>query len=309
MIGVAHPKWDERPLLVVVKKAGQEVTQRGAAQVLRGQDRQVVDARRRGVRRPSCRTPPPASSRSSSCASSSRTTSCRAEGAAWRIAEEKLEKALRSAHTRARDQQQRLRWTAWTASSYALDTLFLALFWLVGTIPAAVPLGYGLAGAAVCGTVFAVLANGRNLRLRDPNMGVPQIGAAVLLQLAVVAAAPQLAFPFLANLFTVFAFGMTWAPVRQAAVVWSLGVLALGGAVLRHGRAARASGRDCGRALARLVILLADPRSLPDAQRAGKRAAPAPAGRPPQARRDSLAAGTAARQPRRAHAACSTGAR
>ena len=26
VIGAAHPKWDERPLLVVVKKAGQEVT-------------------------------------------------------------------------------------------------------------------------------------------------------------------------------------------------------------------------------------------------------------------------------------------
>ena len=26
MIGVAHPKWDERPLLIVVKKPGQDVT-------------------------------------------------------------------------------------------------------------------------------------------------------------------------------------------------------------------------------------------------------------------------------------------
>ena len=26
VIGVAHPKWDERPLLIVVKKAGEEVT-------------------------------------------------------------------------------------------------------------------------------------------------------------------------------------------------------------------------------------------------------------------------------------------
>jgi fatty-acyl-CoA synthase len=26
VIGIAHPKWDERPLLIVVKKAGQEVT-------------------------------------------------------------------------------------------------------------------------------------------------------------------------------------------------------------------------------------------------------------------------------------------
>ena len=51
VIGVAHPKWDERPIVVAVKKAGAEVSQRGAAQVLRGQDREVVDARRRGVRR------------------------------------------------------------------------------------------------------------------------------------------------------------------------------------------------------------------------------------------------------------------
>ena len=26
VIGIAHPKWDERPLLIVVKKTGQEVT-------------------------------------------------------------------------------------------------------------------------------------------------------------------------------------------------------------------------------------------------------------------------------------------
>ena len=50
-IGAKHPKWDERPLLVVVKKPGAELTQRGTAGLLRGQDRQVVDARRRGVRR------------------------------------------------------------------------------------------------------------------------------------------------------------------------------------------------------------------------------------------------------------------
>ena len=50
-IGAKHPKWDERPLLVVVKKPGADVDARGAARLLRGQDRQVVDARRRGLRR------------------------------------------------------------------------------------------------------------------------------------------------------------------------------------------------------------------------------------------------------------------
>ena len=50
-IAAFHPKWDERPLLVVVKKPGAELHARGAAGLLRGQDRQVVDARRRGLRR------------------------------------------------------------------------------------------------------------------------------------------------------------------------------------------------------------------------------------------------------------------
>ena len=144
------------------------------------------------------------------------------------IGEEKLEKALRSAHTRERDQQQRLRWISWIAASYALDALFLALFWAAGTVAAGVPLAYTVFAALICGAIYAWTASGRNLRMRDPNLGMPQIAAAVVLQIGVVAAAPQLAFPFLANLFTVFAFGMTWAPVRQAAMVWSLGVVALG---------------------------------------------------------------------------------
>ena len=50
-IGARHPKWDERPLLVVVKKPGAEVTRDELLALLRRQDRQVVDARRRRLRR------------------------------------------------------------------------------------------------------------------------------------------------------------------------------------------------------------------------------------------------------------------
>lgn len=142
--------------------------------------------------------------------------------------EEKLEKALRSTHTRERDQRQRLRWIGWVAGSYALDALFLALFWAAGTVAYGVPLAYAAVGAVICGGVWALTASGQNLRLRDPSLTMMQIGAAVLLQIGVVAVAPKLAFPFLANLFTVFAFGMMWAPVRQAAMIWTFGVIALG---------------------------------------------------------------------------------
>ncbi len=51
VIGVHHPKWDERPLLVVVKKPGAALTREDAARLLRGQGGEVVAAGRRGVRR------------------------------------------------------------------------------------------------------------------------------------------------------------------------------------------------------------------------------------------------------------------
>ena len=50
VIGVAHPKWDERPLLVIVLKKGESRQQGRHPRLHAGQDRQVVDAGRRGVR-------------------------------------------------------------------------------------------------------------------------------------------------------------------------------------------------------------------------------------------------------------------
>ena len=51
VIGVYHPKWDERPLLIVQLKAGQKATPRGHPEIHGRQDRQMVDARRRRLRR------------------------------------------------------------------------------------------------------------------------------------------------------------------------------------------------------------------------------------------------------------------
>ena len=51
VIGVHHPKWDERPLLIVQLKAGPEGFARGHPQIHGRQDRQMVDARRCRFRR------------------------------------------------------------------------------------------------------------------------------------------------------------------------------------------------------------------------------------------------------------------
>ena len=47
VIACRHPKWDERPLLVVVPKPGATVSREELLALLRGQDRQVADPRRR----------------------------------------------------------------------------------------------------------------------------------------------------------------------------------------------------------------------------------------------------------------------
>ena len=44
VIGVKHPKWDERPLVIAVRKPGSTLTRSRLAGVLSGQDRQMVDA-------------------------------------------------------------------------------------------------------------------------------------------------------------------------------------------------------------------------------------------------------------------------
>jgi diguanylate cyclase (GGDEF)-like protein len=143
-------------------------------------------------------------------------------------AEEKLDRALREADADRRAQRLRIRWIYATAASYATDTLFLALFAAVGTIPWEIGLAYALAAAAVCVVAWHAYARGWNLRFRDPNLTAPLILFAIALQLGVAVAAPQVAFPFLANLFTVFSFGMLWLPVAEAMGIWTIGVFGAG---------------------------------------------------------------------------------
>ena len=51
VVGVPHPKWDERPLACIVVRPGADARPRGAARLPRRQGRQVVAARRRHLHR------------------------------------------------------------------------------------------------------------------------------------------------------------------------------------------------------------------------------------------------------------------
>jgi diguanylate cyclase (GGDEF)-like protein len=136
--------------------------------------------------------------------------------------EDKIALATEARSVERRGQRQRVVWLRGTMLSYAADTAFLGLFAAAGTVSAAAPIAYGAGAAAVCGAVYGATATNWNLRLRDPSMVLPHGAAAILLQFAVAFAAPQIAFPWLANLFTVLAFGVIWLSVGASSALWGL---------------------------------------------------------------------------------------
>jgi diguanylate cyclase (GGDEF)-like protein len=135
---------------------------------------------------------------------------------------DKLVAAIRSTNAERRGQRRRVAWLAGAGASYAVDTLFLGLFAAAGTLPASVPAGYAAAALALSGAFYAAIASGWTLRLRDPGVVVAQCMVGVLMQFGVAFAAPQVAFLWLANLFTVLAFSMVWLSVRMSISVWAL---------------------------------------------------------------------------------------
>jgi diguanylate cyclase len=144
-------------------------------------------------------------------------------------ADARLQQAIAAQSAEGRDQRRRLLWSRFIAASYATDLFFLALFAVAGTVPALVSIVYGSSAAVICAAQYAAYASGWNLRFRDPNLTGSLVAFGVAMQLGVVAMAPQIAFPYLANLFTVFAFGMIWLSLRESVAVWSVGVAAMAG--------------------------------------------------------------------------------
>ena len=135
--------------------------------------------------------------------------------------EETLGKAIRAKTAELRGQRQRKVWIGGAAASYALDALCLALFALAGVIGYAVPLAYAGAAALISLAFYGLVSSGRTEGRSDPGLVGWQALAGVLMQLGVVAAAPQIAFPYLANLLTVFAFAVIWLPLRSAVLLWA----------------------------------------------------------------------------------------
>jgi diguanylate cyclase (GGDEF)-like protein len=142
--------------------------------------------------------------------------------------DEKLGRAIRAKTAELRDQRLRTGWIAAAGASYAADALFLALFAAAGTVPWALPAWYAIGAGLVSAAFHAAVASGWSQRFSDPGMVPWQSAIGLLMQVAVVAHAPQIAWPYLANLFTVFAFGMIWIPLGASIALWAAGAALTG---------------------------------------------------------------------------------
>ena len=108
---------------------------------------------------------------------------------------------------------------AFIAGSYLMDTAFMTLLVLCGSIAAQVPLVYALCFATGCGAFTLAVTGGRCDRFSDPYLTVPQTAFASALQLSMMAWAPQIGVPLLTALFIVVGFAGLRLRMLQAGMV------------------------------------------------------------------------------------------
>jgi hypothetical protein len=112
------------------------------------------------------------------------------------------------------------------STSYLLDALILLAYASVGTTSIRVSVGYALAGGLVCAGFLIAFASGVGEDDRDWFLTLWQLLACVAVQLAFLAAAPEVGFVFMTVLFIAFAFGALRLTILPAVV--ALGFTALG---------------------------------------------------------------------------------
>jgi diguanylate cyclase (GGDEF)-like protein len=119
------------------------------------------------------------------------------------------------------------------ALSCLLDTLLLAAFVAIGTIPIFVPTAYAAVSLGSCALFFLYTARVAPERLRDSHLTLPAVLASCATELLFVGLAPEMAFYFLMVLFVIFSFGATGLSIRQSALTWL--AVAVAAALLLYG--------------------------------------------------------------------------
>jgi signal transduction histidine kinase/HPt (histidine-containing phosphotransfer) domain-containing protein len=115
--------------------------------------------------------------------------------------------------------------------SYALDAGLLGLFAALGTVPAWIPVSYGMTGLTLCGLFYFLLATGASEKFRDAYLTSVQTLASSAVMLVFFWLAPQIGALFLSVLFVVAGFGSLRLSWRAALGCYAF-ILAGTGALL-----------------------------------------------------------------------------
>jgi diguanylate cyclase len=111
--------------------------------------------------------------------------------------------------------------------SYALGAVALLFYAHAGTITMLIPAAFFLSGTTLIG-IFAVLSETHvNDRFEDHYLTVCQVAGHVVIQLAFLLAAPEIGYAFLNVLFLIFGVAALRMTPLQAAIAWTLTVLAV----------------------------------------------------------------------------------
>ncbi len=119
-----------------------------------------------------------------------------------------------------RSQRERIVVLIIAAISYFVDSVWLFVYAYNDFVSFAIPFLY-LSGSLIIGGFFYLLTvTGWNLKLKDPNMVIPQSIAGNIFQLTFLLIAPQIGLVFLLLIFVVSAFETLAMTVRQFIMTW-----------------------------------------------------------------------------------------
>jgi diguanylate cyclase (GGDEF)-like protein len=118
--------------------------------------------------------------------------------------------------------------------SYLIDASLLLGFALAGTIPLIIPGAYLAAGLAESGIFFYLSTRIQDTSGPFHSLVLPRMIVASAIQLAFIAAAPQVGFYFVTMLYIVYGFGSTGLTALQSVLSWSA-VAIVTGALLVQG--------------------------------------------------------------------------
>lgn len=117
-------------------------------------------------------------------------------------------------------QRHRLRMTLLSVANTSLQTMVIALFAWAGEVAWSIAWQFLLIGAGSSAVFALIIWRGWNLRLKDPGMLLPQIGASVSIQLGFLVLAPKLWVLFLVAVLVTYNFAMMSFSSRQFTIAW-----------------------------------------------------------------------------------------